>query len=818
MKIFALLLLITCLVYVCGVFVPPRPGFKKELLGSKECTWGPGYWCQNLTAAADCHAVKHCIQMDWIHRTVEPDQSSVCQICLDMVKQARDQLESNETQELIKQVFEGTCALIHIKPIVKECDKIADNYIPDLVDTLASEMNPQVVCSVAGLCNNEKIKKMLIEAGENSGTDLAAVKINKCQGCHKVVDILEDKFNKASRDDFLQNLLQFCGKFGSFSDSCSNLVITYFTEIYNHLQEHLTSDEVCLLSGECSDNFHSHRARVEITPNSHIGFVSVKEDLPCELCEQLVQHLRDLLVANTTENEFKQVLEGLCKQAKQFATECVDLVDQYYPEIYSFLIDELNSTEICQDIGICKVTDEKTNNLIAPLLSPESAKKALEISSEKKPLIHIKVTSGMSSLDAMSEINPQQQLPIDLLMSPHTQILYNKEVCAFCQLFLHYMQNALTEPKTEEKIKEVIEKACSKLPSTVNETCIDFINNYEPALLAIFAQEIDPSTVCPLIKACPSSKNDIEIFMQAKGASNCPICLVIVTQLESRLSNNKTKEEIEQELLKVCHLMPKSLDGECEQFVNAYTPRIVEMLLSDFTPQEVCVALHLCNDSTPASPLPNYVVKQIGGNIETNVIPDNTINGKILDDYENGIENANPECILCEFVMKEIEDQLKNNATDDDIKRIVKDICHVMPGSIKKECNDFVDQYADTVIQLLIAALEPADICTYIKLCNGGKQLDKMELVRVKILECPICQLIVEVMEKLLSNPKVDHSIEHIIEKTCKGLPQKYRSKCIEVVEEDGEMIINMIEHGLGNQVCSKLGFCSTLFTEIVID
>lgn len=47
-------------------------------------------------------------------------------------------------------MFEGSCALLRVKPIVKECDKIADDYIPELIDTLASEMNPQTVCAVAG--------------------------------------------------------------------------------------------------------------------------------------------------------------------------------------------------------------------------------------------------------------------------------------------------------------------------------------------------------------------------------------------------------------------------------------------------------------------------------------------------------------------------------------------------------------------------------------------------------------------------------------------------------------------------------------------
>lgn len=56
--------------------------------------------------------------------------------------------------------------------------------------------------------------------------------------------------------------------------------------------------------------------------------VEVGDDLPCKLCEQLVGHLKDLLVANTTEIEFKQVLLGLCKQTKSFADEVCSLNKQ----------------------------------------------------------------------------------------------------------------------------------------------------------------------------------------------------------------------------------------------------------------------------------------------------------------------------------------------------------------------------------------------------------------------------------------------------------------------------------------------------------
>lgn len=61
-----------------------------------------------------------------------------------MVTQARDQLESNETMEEIREVFDGSCDLIPISVVKKECKRLADDFIPELVEALASQMNPQV--------------------------------------------------------------------------------------------------------------------------------------------------------------------------------------------------------------------------------------------------------------------------------------------------------------------------------------------------------------------------------------------------------------------------------------------------------------------------------------------------------------------------------------------------------------------------------------------------------------------------------------------------------------------------------------------------
>ena len=41
--------------------------------------------------------------------------------------------------------------------------------------------------------------------------------------------------------------------------------------------------------------------------------------MDCDLCIHIVKHWRDILVANTTKEEFKEILDGICSKTKAWA-------------------------------------------------------------------------------------------------------------------------------------------------------------------------------------------------------------------------------------------------------------------------------------------------------------------------------------------------------------------------------------------------------------------------------------------------------------------------------------------------------------------
>ncbi|XP_075974912.1 prosaposin [Anticarsia gemmatalis] len=802
------------------------PASAKKLVGASRCTWGPSYWCSNFSTGRECKATHHCVSRVWSKMTFPEDTDSICKICTDMVTQARDQLQSNETQEELKEVFEGSCQLIPIKLVAKECMKLADDFVPELVETLASQMNPQAVCSVAGLCNNAKIDRLLEDF--NHQLQLRV----ECNNCERTVGGLRKKFDRTNDEDFLVGLLQVCRNMDSFSDSCSMLVFKYYENIVAALRQDLTPQSMCHVSGQCAARYHSHD---DYTFPGVFTDYRESDDVPCELCEQLVKHLRDVLVANTTELEFYKVLKGLCKQSGNFKDECLHLAEQYYPLIYKYLVQELKANAICSMIGVCG--NKTVAPVIAPLVTKEVVVKAItqkpvlvgtdEANSYKTDDLHRVPVNKQTNVRIVSLTEPPPPLPIERMFVSSPQV-GGKVACSFCQYFLHYLQVEISDTHTEDEIIDAVNKACDRLPESVNGECKGFVTQYGPGVIALLVQKIDPASVCPALGICPQTEEVRRVEVN-KLRSNCPLCLFAVDQLETVLKNNRSEERIREELDNLCTRLSAKLRTECVDFVDTYTDQLIEMLVANMNAQEICVFLKLCKDEVKVpfkighgqidkyhdrpelrgdrnnfrkkSMLPTQMLVKHDQDIETNEIFDNTVNGREV----RPPVSQKTVCVVCEFVLKEIDDQIKDKHNEDEIKKVIHNVCTHMPKTIRSECDQFVDKYADMVISLLAQELSPDQVCQELKLCEPSS----IGVVKEEILDCAVCETVVAAVRKVLSNDKVDRNIVHIVEKSCGLLPAKYNARCHTMMEIYGDSVIHLIEEFGTKGVCQKIGMCS---------
>lgn len=267
-------------------------------------------------------------------------------------------------QDELRQVLEGSCNLIPLKLVSKECRELADDFIPELIDALTSRMDPQMVCHVSGLCNSVRIDEMLGEMKEIDGPQvvkpLDPSNFDTCPKCEYVMSQYTNTLKRLAKKDLRVRLLDICGYLGSYSESCRAGVNHELDAIYDYIQKDMKPKDLCSLIGLCQEST-LHRVRLTGS-GQNAASTNVRvwqppktkdDDLECDFCKQLVESVRQWLVANNTQEEFQQVLEGLCKQTGKFKGECLSLAQQYGEQIYNTLVEGLDGNEICKTIGVC---------------------------------------------------------------------------------------------------------------------------------------------------------------------------------------------------------------------------------------------------------------------------------------------------------------------------------------------------------------------------------------------------------------------------------------------------------------------------------
>jgi saposin len=169
---------------------------------------------------------------------------------------------------------------------------------------------------------------------------------------------------------------------------------------------------------------------------------------------------------------------------------------------------------------------------------------------------------------------------------------------------------------------------------------------------------------------------------------------------------------------------------------------------------------------------------------------------------------GNPGCVLCEFVIQKIEDDLNDKKTDEEIKKTVKNVCSKMPSTVSKQCNEFVDYYFDMIIAL-IETSPPAEVCNRMKLCPNATIEEKLQAIKNDIYACAVCRGVVESIDTIIEDPKIDTNLENLEEKICEKFAGKFKNKCKNLASTYGVAIINLLKNMTeSDQICFKFQLC----------
>lgn len=715
---------------VLGLLQPAVAG----LVGAPKCTWGPSYWCANIPQASSCRAVSHCINAVWKKENVPADTDEICDICKDMVGQARDTLMSNETQEELKEVFDGSCDLIPIKLVAKECRTLFDQFVPELVETLASEMNPDTVCTVAGLCNSARIDAMLVElyGQQVGGLD--------CGVCRSQVQEVAIMLNQTPDNQVELKLLELCGYLGSFSDACMYTVSTELQEILGLLRSEL-KPELCDVKGVCTAN---SAVQLAVSP-------ALTDDLQCEFCEKVVKHWIDVYASNASLQEFKEILDGICEKLdSKNSDHCKHIVDDYYIPMFEF-VRSVDPKMVCSLAGLCGTQGFLELDGRVPITS---------------------LFTPAESTDLVPLVSAQQNTKSG-----------EKPTCVICEYVLHELQTYLKNGQTEAEIKQYVDAICDKMPSVVRGECRKFVDTYEPLIVQLLVDEIDPSQICVEIKLCDGNQIT-EGVRELEKSTNCETCEFVMTEVFSILSDKDDQEMVKNVLESICYRLPATIDQPCEDFVERYTPMILSLISQSLSPDEVCAALDLCSTEavTPK--------------------PDQTPPKKLGD----------TGCILCEYVISNLDKILEDKNNEAEIKRALDTVCSYLPSTVTKECTQFVDTYTAMIIDLLTNEITPEQICTNLGLCKPKKtsfSVSPPSDIDVKGPYCTLCEYAMTTVDQMLKDNKNEAEIEQALDVVCYHLTAPVHKECLKMVNKYTKDIINLLVNDYSPQmVCSELSLC----------
>ncbi|XP_043206375.1 prosaposin-like [Amphibalanus amphitrite] len=849
-------------------------GRLRPQLGSKRCTFGPSYWCDHVSKSSECGMTSWCISNVWQHLDLPEDNDDVCGICKEMVKEARDQLNSNETQEELKEVLEGSCNLIPLHIISEECDKLVDDFIPELTEMLSSQMNPQVVCQTAGLCNSARIDKML---EERDNKKVAPKSPDTCATCQSKMETLKHTVTAGGQQELLDRLLPVCRDFGSYSDACAGDLATHIQPIFEWIQL-IDSKGVCLLGNACPGLFDEAPLQLQSVSGPAVD---------CDLCIHIVKHWRDILVANTTKEEFKEILDGICSKTKAWAPKCTQLVDEYYVIIYDFLVNEMRAHSICKAIGLCAkhaaetplwavlpaesvgASALKTGGLEEmPLveLTPamphkvvakkggQTKKKLHSVKLQKSPP-HAYGNDGLAHPNPLDTSEPAaeetltvpQQLPLERFGLPDLSARFkpNTELCDLCEFGLNELRKVLEEGSTEDEISEEVGRLCDLLPGTLTGRCHQFVTEYGSFVVQMIAQEVDPTEVCPALRLCPlpsslaesseefseqSSSQSSEEEEREGDGPGCAICEYAMNTLLDFLKDKKTEDEIRDGLDRVCEMLPSTVSRECQELVNTFMEEIIDMIVSGMTADEICITLRLCqparaagndlmSNSIYAMPLSaqsgagpfgmqmaGLTPALAGLPVDSPYMPmspPDSSEEQTEDDEDD--DHQSPACVMCEFVMMQVKMKLDDNSTDEQIETTLKKVCTYMPQSIRADCDGFIDEYGAAILSVLKSEVaDPDGVCRQLRLCQPQEEMEAATTTGGDS-HCALCHLAVTYAHSALTDLRPTNNDE-----LCQLVANQQRDQCVQLMDTYGDWIHDQLrQHNTPGNICIGIDQCA---------
>ncbi|BBM97660.1 saposin [Marchantia polymorpha subsp. ruderalis] len=276
---------------------------------------------------------------------------------------------------------------------------------------------------------------------------------------------------------------------------------------------------------------------------SHSG---LEQNFVCEACLQLSNEAELVLHNPDTEKTLEELFSHVACNSlmtPKMKAKCTSMVKTYVPDLLVALQTYLRP-ELCTEVKVCRPQLQFGKDTKTCALCQDFAADALTYlgSNRTKTQIIVALHLACSRLEELSKqcdllvdvyapdlmehlnnLTPEEFCEMTRLCKPAlaTTQLKKRNDCAICQFVILELKFKLRDPKTQERLLEVLGNGCDKVINHVDE-CKMIVAQYAPFLLANLETILDADVLCTKIGACTPMKNihDSESYLVMASAEN----------------------------------------------------------------------------------------------------------------------------------------------------------------------------------------------------------------------------------------------------------------------------------------------------------
>merc|ERR1711972_876685 len=243
------------------------------------------------------------------------------------------------------------------------------------------------------------------------------------------------------------------------------------------------------------------------------------------------------------------------------------------------------------------------------------------------------------------------------------------------------------------------------------------------------------------------------------SSSQCEICQFAATELFSILEDPYDQRMVKNALESICYRLPNVVGRRCEQFVEGYTAKILDLITSGLGPDQLCLALNICSETKEVAPMVEVETVRVGG-------------PKVGGAY----------CTLCEVVVTSLDSSIQDKTNEAQIKQALDVLCYGLSAPVHKECIKLIDQYTDEPVDMIVKEYPPNVICNELGLCVdheiASNAIPPVSFERIQVaapldnsVSCEMCEFAISVIDGRLDDEATIDQIEREVQFVCSYLP-----------------------------------------------